>query len=142
MNYCGGHRCGEIAAARREWIEGNVIRLPDSKTGARTIYLPPHVLELLAKLPRNTETITGIASPTKVWTQIRAEAGYPDLRLHDLRRSFASAALSAGVSLAQIGELLGHRNTATTKRYSYLITESATVAATIAADRISAMMGA
>ena len=136
-----GARCGEIAAARWEWIEGNVLRLPDSKTGARTIFLPPQVLDLLAKLPRSSATITGILEPVKIWRQVREEAGCPDLRLHDLRRSFASAALSAGVSLSQIGELLGHRNAQTTRRYAYLMNESATAAAAVAASRITQLMG-
>jgi integrase len=135
-----GARCGEIAAARWEWIEGNVLRLPDSKTGARTLFLPSQVMELLARLPRKCETITGIKEPVTIWKKVRAEAGCPDLRLHDLRRSFASAALSAGVSLSQIGELLGHRNAQTTRRYAYLMSESATAAATVAADRITALM--
>lgn len=56
--------------------------------------------------------------------------------MHDLRHSFASAALSAGLTLAQIGELLGHKSTQTTKRYAHLVEEAATAAATATADKI------
>jgi site-specific recombinase XerD len=43
--------------------------------------------------------------------------------MHDLRHSFASAALAAGLSLAQIGELLGHRHAQTTMGYAHLMKE-------------------
>lgn len=135
-----GARRGEIANARWDWISGNVINLPDSKTGEKQVYLPPAALDVLARLPRTSGTITGIASPTKLWTRIRRDAGCPDLRLHDLRHSFASAALAAGLSLSQIGELLGHKSTQTTKRYAHLVEEVATAAASATADRIMLQM--
>lgn len=135
-----GARKGEIANAQWSWIEGNAIHLPDSKTGAKTVYLPPQALDVLDRLPRTSGTITGIQSPKKLWERIRKDAGCPDLRLHDLRHSFASAALSAGLSLAQIGELLGHKSTQTTKRYAHLVEDVATAAATAAADRIMSGM--
>jgi len=131
-----GARKGEIAAARWDWLEGNALRLPDSKTGAKSVYLPPQAVDVLAALPRTTGTITGILSPKKFWERVRAEAGCPDLRMHDLRHSFASAALAAGLSLSQIGELLGHKSTQTTKRYAHLVEDAAHAAATMTADRI------
>lgn len=135
-----GARKGEIADARWDWIKGNVICLPDSKTGEKQVYLPPAALDVLDRLPRTTGTITGILTPQTLWERVRQEAGCPDLRMHDLRHSFASAALSAGLSLAQIGELLGHKSTQTTKRYAHLVEEAATVAATMAADQIMVTM--
>jgi integrase len=105
-----GARCGEIAKAKWSDLHGNVLRLADSKTGPRSIFLLPPVMGLLAKVQRASETITGIQRPDRLWRKVRKEAGCPDLRLHDLRRSFASAGLSAGLTLAQVGELLGHRN--------------------------------
>lgn len=137
-----GARRGEIAGARWEWLEGSVLKLPDSKTGARDIHLPPQVMDVLAKLPRTLGTLTGIKDPTKVWQAVREEAGCPDLRLHDLRRSFASAALSAGITLGQVGELLGHRNSQTTKGYAYLMEEAAASAVATVAGKIESMMGA
>lgn len=135
-----GARKGEIANAKWTWLKGNVLELPDSKTGAKSVYLPPQAMDVLAALPRTNGTITGIQSPQKLWVRIREEAGCPDLRMHDLRHSFASAALSAGLSLSQIGELLGHKSTQTTKRYAHLVEEAANAAATLAADQIMLRM--
>lgn len=118
-----GTRPGEIAKARWEWLDGAVLRHPDVKTGERNIYLSPAAMAVVASLPRTGATLTGIGSPQKLWRRIRRDAGCPDLRLQDLRRSFASVALSLGYSLEQIGELLGHVSTQTTKGYAYLIEE-------------------
>jgi integrase len=136
-----GARCGEIAGAKWSWLHGNTLHLPDSKTGEKQIYMPAAAMDIIGRLPRTAHgTLTGIKSPKKLWERIRKEAGCPDLRLHDLRHSFASAAISAGLSLAQIGELLGHKNTQTTKRYAHLVEEAQSAAATAAADRIMSRM--
>lgn len=141
-----GARRGEIANARWEWIKGNVLELPDHKSvgttnAPKSVYLPPPALEVLDKLPRTPgATITGLKNPSWFWYRVRAEAGCPDLRIHDLRHSFASAAISAGLSLAQIGELLGHTNQNTTKRYAHLIEEAALAATTATADKIMERM--
>lgn len=137
-----GARKGEIANARWRELDGNVLRLPDSKTGARPVYLPSHVMPVLERLPRSTGTITGIQDPKKFWGKVRKEAGCPDLHMHDLRHSFASAALKAGLSLAQIGELLGHKSTQTTKRYAHLMEEVAQASVEATADVIERMMRA
>jgi len=138
-----GARKGEIAAARWEWLDGNVMRLPDSvtKTPDRDVYLPPSAMAVLARLPRTTGTITGLLDPKKVWEKVRVAAGCPDLRMHDLRHSFASAAVSAGLSLTQIGELLGHSSTQTTKRYAHLVEDAAKAAAALTAETIQARLG-
>jgi integrase len=119
-----GARPDEIARACREDIlprsVGGVLHMQDTKTGARDVYLPPQIMDLLARLPKKTGSLTGIRSPKKLWDRVRVAAGCPDLRLYDLRHSFATAALRAGYSLEQIGELLGHRSTQTTKRYAHL----------------------
>lgn len=137
-----GARKGEIAAARWDWLDGNVIHLADSKTGARDVYLSEGALSVISSLPRTSGTLTGIVSPQKLWTKIRARAGCPDLHLHDLRRSFASVALSLGYSLDQIGELLGHTSAQTTKRYAYLLDEHKRAAANATALAITQRMGA
>lgn len=120
-----GARKGEIAAAKWDWLKDGVLYLPDSKTGAKPVYLPKPALDLLKRIPRTTGTLTGIKDPKKLWDAVRREAGCPDLRMHDLRHSFASVALAAGYTLDQIGELLGHASSSTTKRYAHLIDEMA-----------------
>lgn len=136
-----GARCGEIEAARWDWLDGNALRLPDSKTGEKTIYLPPAAMEIIDTLPRTSGTITGIGPPYKVWYAVRKAAGCPDLRLHDLRHSFASAAVAQGLSLAQIGELLGHASTQTTMRYAHLMEDAAHAAVAKTAAQVAANMG-
>ena len=135
-----GARKSEIRNAKWEWLDGNVLRLPDSKTGAKSVYLPPQAMEVIGRLERTSGTITGVRRPDDFWRSVRKEAGCEDLRLHDLRHSFASAALSAGLSLSQIGELLGHASTQTTKRYAHLVEEVATASAAATADVIMAGM--
>lgn len=139
-----GARRGEIAKAKWSDLEGNRLVLAEHKTDRtgddRYIYLPHPAMEVIDRLPRTSGTITGILTPQKLWERLRVEAGCPDLRMHDLRHSFASSALAAGLSLAQIGELLGHKSTQTTKRYAHLVEEVAAAAAATTADRIMAAM--
>jgi len=57
------------------------------------------------------------------WAKIRRTAALPDVRLHDLRHSFASVAIAQGIPLATIGKLLGHALPETTARYAHLADE-------------------
>ena len=137
-----GARKSEIGNAKREWLKGNVLELPDSKTGARRIYLPEQAMTVISTLPRRADgLLVGISNPKKLWTTIRKAAGMPDLRMHDLRHSFASAGLAAGLSLDQIGALLGHSSTQTTKRYAHLMDQVAKDSAAAAGGHIARMMG-
>lgn len=124
-----GARKGEIAKARWNQVRGTKLVLEEHKadgTGEdRVIQLSPEAMDVLKKLPRTSGTITGIQNPKKLWEKIRGAAQCPDLRMHDLRHSFASEALGLGYTLAQSGELLGHHSEATTKRYAHLIDEAA-----------------
>jgi integrase len=136
-----GARKSEIAAARWDWLKGNVLELPDSKTGAKSVYLPAQAMTVVDRLrTKNRGTICGMKDPKKLWGKVRTAAGCPDLRMHDLRHSFASAAIKAGLTLAQIGELLGHSSTQTTKRYAHLMEEVAHDSVTKTADVIERMM--
>ena len=72
------------------------------------------------------------------WEILRARAGLEDVRIHDLRHSFASRALALGESLPMIGELLGHRRVRTTERYAHLSRDSVKVSASRVADSIGA----
>ena len=116
-----------------EWkhvdFERRALHLPDSKTGRKTVYLSAPALEVLANLPRvttNPFVIVGeregahLVNLQKPWGRIRSAAGLDDLRMHDLRHSFASVAAASGLSLPIIGRLLGHAKAATTERYAHL----------------------
>jgi integrase len=129
-----GARSGEITAIR--WVhvdwERRQIRLPDSdepgrKTGARTIYLSDAALELLKTVPRVGPFVVAGAirgerfkNLGRSWIVVRGRAGLDDVRLHDLRHSYASMAAGKGHSLPMIGKLLGHKVAATTQRYAHL----------------------
>ena len=139
-----GARKGEIAKAMWTDLHGNKIVLTEHKTDqdddVRTIHLPPAAMLVIEQLPRTNGTITGVKNPKKLWEAIRMEAGCPDLRLHDLRHSFAASALANGLTLGQVGELLGHKSYQTTKRYTHLNDKAAIIAASSTVDRIVASM--
>jgi integrase len=125
------------------------MRLRDSKTGARVVQLAPPALDLLATLPReldNTYVIPGLkvgrslVNLQKPWRAIREAAGLNDVRLHDIRHSFASVAASNGQSLPMIGKMLGHTQAATTQRYAHLQRDPLKQATADVAARIASAM--
>jgi integrase len=149
-----GCRLSEIQ--RLEWryvdLEQKELRLPDSKTGAKTVHLGEAAVALLKALPRvtgNPYVIVGKkekAHSTDLqhpWRRIRKAAGLSDVRIHDLRHTFASGGLLVGEGLAMIGKLLGHTQVQTTARYAHLASDPVKQAATKISDRLaSALLGA
>jgi integrase len=129
-----GARSGEITAIEWSHIDWQrrLIRLPDSKTNEpRTIHLSEPALEVLKGLPRIGPYVVAGGRPgeayqslRRAWISIRNRVGLDDVRLHDLRHSYASLAASKGISLQTIGKLLGHRDPQTTARYSHLATDA------------------
>lgn len=126
-----GARHSEILTLR--WDEVNLERgcleLSDSKTGAKEVFLPPAARQLLSELPRqsdNPHVIVGkkpgshMVNVKDSWAVIRKAADLDDVRIHDLRHTFASLGARAGMSLPLIGALLGHRSPQTTARYAHL----------------------
>jgi integrase len=137
---------------RWEWIdlEKGEARLPDSKTGAKTLHVPPPALAVLSLVPRvadNPHVIVGgrdgraLVNLEKPWGAIRKAAGLEDVRLHDLRHSFASIAASNGMGLPIIGKMLGHTQAQTTQRYAHLAADPVKAAAAAVAGKIAVAMG-
>ena len=126
-----GARLNEVLTLKWEHVDldRGLLLLPDSKTGRKTVYLNPPALAVLHKVPRlegNPFVICGgkaggrLVNLEKPWRAIRRRAGLDDVRLHDLRHTYASIAAGAGLSLPIIGKLLGHSQPQTTARYAHL----------------------
>jgi integrase len=125
-----GARSGEITSIRWEHIDWDrrFVRIPDSKNNEpRTIHLSDAAVEVLRKLPHvGPFVIAGMKrgvpyrNLTHAWGRARKLAGLEDVRLHDLRHSYASVAAARGVSLYTIGKLLGHKDPVSTQRYAHL----------------------
>jgi integrase len=139
-----GCRPGELLESGPAWRHGSVLRTPDGKTGARTIFLPDAACAILDGLPLiewpdgSSRYFPPWMSLRRAWEQLYKAAGVPKARLYDLRHTFASAALAAGESLPVIGQLLGHRKAQTTLRYAHLDPDVGVDAAQRAAKRMGA----
>ena len=138
----------ESEALRLRWSEVDrergVALLPDTKTGRSARPLGAAALALLDALPRIGDHVFPGRKPKshlkeigRVWMAVRHGAGIEDVRLHDLRHSFASVIASSGGSLLMIGKLLGHRDTATTAKYAHLLADPVRDVADAAGARIT-----
>jgi integrase len=127
-----GARKREVLDAR--WqdfdLERRVWRIAFTKSGReRHIPLSDAALQLLANVPRlqgcdwvfaNPRTRKPFVTPYISWNTARRAAGLADLRIHDLRHSFASFLVNAGCSLYEVQRILGHSSVTMTQRYSHL----------------------
>ena len=125
---------------------------PDSKTGAKPIYLNTPALEVLANLPRSRRQPArhrgslGWLGADRIYKSRGVASVTPldcaTFEIHDLRHSFASTGANMGEGLPIIGRLLGHRHTATTARYSHFAADPLRAAnEKIGARIIAAMAG-
>jgi len=121
-----GCRSGEWRTALWSWLDldNAVLRLPDSKTGAKTVSLSPDAVAILRALPRTSVFIlpgaTGgpLGGHRRIWLRILRRAGITDtVRIHDLRHTVGSYAHRAGASQREVADLLGHKQMATAARY-------------------------
>lgn len=158
-----GARKGEILSLEWKWVnfETGYLNLPDSKTGAKRIPLGAPALELLANCRREAEqrakdmkeTIPAFVFPAtdndqihfvglqKVWEGLRVKAGLDDVRVHDLRHSFASIGVASGHSLYMIGKILGHKQTRTTEIYAHLQDDPLRLVTNQTAQQIASALG-
>ena len=145
-----GCRTGEILTLRWDDVDrtAGVLRLRDGKTGPRMVPLTGPVLAVLDGIERMEGVswvirskldarLTGLFSH---WQQIRMDVGLDDVRVHDLRHSYASRALALGESLTIIGRLLGHAKVETTAKYAHLVRDAEKAAAARTGDSIGAQL--
>ncbi len=143
-----GARSGELASAEWGWVDWDnmIIALPTSKTGAKPIYLSDDAGSLLREQHERSKSQKyiypgrsegkHIHNLRKPWARICDKAGLSGVRVHDLRHTNASLALSTGTSLAVVGRLLGHTQAQTTLRYAHLESDPALRAANLIGQRV------
>jgi integrase len=131
-----GARKNEVLQARWEDLdlERRSWRIPHPKSGeARHVPLSDALLALLASLPSRTDGVWLFPNPRTgkpflsiyhSWDTARQAAGLPEVRIHDLRHSFASYLVNCGHSLYEVQTLLGHTQIKTTQRYAHLSQET------------------
>ncbi|MAV16027.1 MAG: hypothetical protein CMG08_04345 [Candidatus Marinimicrobia bacterium] len=125
-----GCRKNEIVMLRWDelQLDEGVLRLKNSKTGRKDVILSKDVINILRTAPNNhskyvfpgKDGIKPIQGLQKIWERVRKTADLYDVRIHDLRHTFASVAVSNGVPLYEVGRLLGHASIQSTQRYAHL----------------------
>jgi integrase len=142
-----GCRKSEILNLRWEDVdlESACLRLPDSKTGAKTVLLGAPALKFLAEAERQGSWVCPggragqpLRNLYKPWGRVSKAAGVAGVRPHDLRHSYVSVGTAGGESLALVGAIVGHSTMGMTERYAHLSNDPVRAAA----DRISAAIAA
>nr|WP_277925639.1 site-specific integrase [Sphingomonas sp. JXJ CY 53] len=136
-----GRRLNEVLGLKWAWVDldAKVLRLPDTKNGALLVSLGDAAVSVLGELKASGRddnyVIAGqrkgapLVNLQKPWRALRALAGLHDVRIHDLRHTFASIGAGMGMSLHMLGRLLGHTQAATTSRYAHLAQDPVRTAA-------------
>ena len=138
-----GCRRSEVLTLRWQDVDGDTLTLVDAKTGPRRVFLNAPARAILERQPRSASEYVfpspldperPLSSNLRLWYSVRREAGIEDVRLHDLRHTFASHAVLQGVPLPVVSRLLGHKQPSMTLRYAH-VSDRETEAA---AERIGA----
>jgi len=158
-----GARKREVLDARWEDMDflNEVWRIPTSKSGqARHIPLTDPVLRVLELAKEQLSGLMGAAQAAKcpwifanpktckpfvsiffAWKSARKKAGIPDVRIHDLRHTYASTLVNNGVPIYEVQKILGHQHIRTTERYAHLAPERLQVSASVAGNRFAGIWG-
>ncbi|CAA6604711.1 Phage integrase [Rhodospirillaceae bacterium LM-1] len=148
-----GCRLSEVCGFRWDGLneDAATIRLADSKTGAKTIYLSKPAMDIIRGLNGESDWMLPSQHDSEkpitgnvlylAWKSIRTELGFKDVRLHDLRHTFASWAVMGGQSLPVTGALLGHTAMQTTSRYAHFASNPLREAANAVGGEIARFMG-
>ena len=145
-----GCRKGEMVRLRWDEVDGGVLRLADSKTGPRTVFLSAAARELISRQPRTDspyvfpslkDASRPRSSELSLWRKVQREAEIDDVRLHDLRHTFASYAVMQRVPLPVLSQLLGHSRDRMAMRYAHIGDREAEAAAERIGTQIAALLG-
>ncbi len=146
-----GCRKNEIVRLKQREVDGDHLRLEDSKTGPRTVLLNRRAQEIIERRMATTSVEFVFPSPMDparpvsdnlpLWYEVRLEAGLDDVRLHDLRHTYASQAVMQGVPLPVVARLLGHSQTTMTLRYAHACDREVEAAAERIGTTISRYLG-
>lgn len=143
-----GARKREILEARWEEVsfERRTLRVPLSKSGkSRLVPLSGAAISILERVPRiagcpfvfvNPQTLKPFTNIYFSWNNVRVRAGLPNVRLHDLRHTYASNLVNSGTSIYVVSKALGHASLKNTERYSHLSQETLSAAADSVAQAI------
>ena len=110
-------------------IDGGTLNLADAKTGPRRVLLSAPARAILERQPRSAGAYVfpspldpgrPMSSGLPLWYRVRKEARIEDVRLHDLRHTFASHAVLQGIPLPVVSRLLGHKRPSMTLRYAHV----------------------
>ena len=125
-----GCRKSEIEDLRWSEVCGDTLRLADAKTGPRTVFLSADARAVIERQRRAREGTFVFPSPVvpgrplgnelSLWHRVRERAGLVDVRLHDLRHTYASQAVMSGIPLPVVARLLGHSEARMTMRYAHV----------------------
>ncbi len=143
MLILSGCRRGELLKAKRDDFDTiqNIWTIPTSKSGKkRVIPITPLLSNILNQIPKNKTPYLFVSSKTNKpyttifssWNRVRCNAKLCDVRLHDLRHTFASALVNSGRSLYEVQTLLGHSTAKMTQRYAHLSNDALMDAASCA----------
>ena len=136
-----GRRLNEVLGLKWAWVDldAKMLRLPDTKGGRLTVSLADAAVSILRELQKTSGdhpyVIPGavkdkpLVNLQKPWRALRTLAGLDDVRIHDLRHTYASIGAGLGMSLPLLGRLLGHTQAATTARYAHLAQDPVRIAA-------------
>ena len=138
----------EVLDARWEDFdfESRLWKIPVTKSGKpRYVPISDGLIAILKSVPRlagsryvfpNPDTGKPYVTIFYSWNTARQRAGLPDVRIHDLRHSFASILINSGRSLYEVQHLLGHTQSKTTERYAHLQRETLLNAANVVANMV------
>ena len=123
-----GCRKSEIMNLRWREVGNDTLELEDSKTGPRQVLLSPDARAVIERQPRSGSpwVFPSPMNPARarvdlsLWKKVRKLAGIEDVRLHDLRHTFASQAAMQGIPLPVVARLLGHAQVQMTLRYAHV----------------------